>query len=78
FYPFFQLLRGEEINRKIYRVSIPLLIFLTNQEQVNPCFFVLTSIVSLYLIVNGRYNYKLSVFSIISLAELIFSLTTPG
>ncbi|OSP57236.1 hypothetical protein EFM1CSP_20965, partial [Enterococcus faecium] len=46
--------------------------------QVNACFFVLTSIVSLYLIVNGRYNYKLSVFSIISLAELIFSLTTPG
>lgn len=78
FYPFFQLLRGEEINRKIYWVSIPLLIFLTNQEQVNACFFVLTSIVSLYLIVNGRYNYKLSVFSIISLAELIFSLTTPG
>ncbi|HFN1477692.1 TPA: hypothetical protein ACIK8G_002994, partial [Enterococcus faecium] len=70
FYPFFQLLRGEEINRKIYWVSIPLLIFLTNQEQVNACFFVLTSIVSLYLIVNGRYNYKLSVFSIISLAEL--------
>ncbi|BDP77051.1 hypothetical protein EfmAA242_12790 [Enterococcus faecium] len=30
------------------------------------------------MIVNGRYNYKLSVFSIISLAELIFSLTTPG
>ncbi len=78
FYPFFQLLRGEEINRKIYWVSIPLLIFLTNQEQVNAYFFVLTSIVSLYLIVNGRYNYKLSVFSIISLAELIFSLTTPG
>ncbi|MBO0432069.1 DUF6056 family protein [Enterococcus sp. DIV0660C] len=78
FYPFFQVLRGEEITRKIYWLSIPLLIFSTNQEQVNACFFVLTSIVSLYLIVNGRYSYKLSVFSIISLAELIFSLTTPG
>lgn len=78
FFPFFQVLRGEVITRKIYWLSIPLLIFSTNQEQVNACFFVLTSIVSLYLIVNGRYSYKLSVFSIISLAELIFSLTTPG
>lgn len=78
FYPFFQLLRGGEITRKIYWISIPLLIFSTNQEQVNACFFVLTSIVSLYLIANKRYNYKLSVFSLISLAELIFSLTTPG
>ncbi|BDP94686.1 hypothetical protein EfmGK941_16910 [Enterococcus faecium] len=78
FYPFFQLLRGEEINARKAIEQYCQLKHFPNVTINDICFFVLTSIVSLYLIVNGRYNYKLSVFSIISLAELIFSLTTPG
>lgn len=78
FYPFFQLLSGKEISKRIYWISIPLLIFSANQEQVNVCFFVLTSLVSLYLLFRRNYNYKLSVLSVVSLVELIFSLTAPG
>lgn len=78
FYPFFQLLSGKEIDKRIYWVSIPLLIFSANQEQVNVCFFVLTSLVSLYLLFRRKYDYKLSALSVISLVELIFSLTAPG
>ncbi|NTM20478.1 hypothetical protein HQ712_13785, partial [Enterococcus faecium] len=78
FYPFYQLLRDEKINMKIYWISIPLLIFSANQEQVNVCFFALTSIVTVYLLFKKNYSYKLLVFSVISFIELIFSLTTPG
>jgi hypothetical protein len=78
FYPFFQILKNEKINMKVYWISIPLLLFSANQEQVNLCFFVLTSIVTIYLLFKKSYSNRLLVFSVISFIQLIFSLTAPG
>ena len=78
FYPFYQLLNKQKIDIKIYYLCIPLLIFGANQEQVNICYFVLTALLSFYLILNNCYNIKLLPLSVISFIELVFSLTTPG
>lgn len=78
FYPFFQLLKEKNLNTKIYWVALPFLLFLANQEQINLCFFTLTSIVSVYLWLKGKYDFRLLVYSIISFLGILFFLTTPG
>lgn len=78
FYPFYQLLINEKINHYVYFLAIPLLIFGANQEQVNLCFFVLTSLMTVFLLKQNKYDYKLSLLSVISFSELIFFLTAPG
>lgn len=78
FYPFFQRLNGEEINKKIFWSGLPLLFVAANQEQVNICFFTLTSILLIYLFYKGKSDYKLIFPTLISFIELIFSLITPG
>lgn len=78
FYPFYQLLINEKINSYVYFLAIPLLIFGANQEQINLCFFVLTSIISIFLWNQKKYEFKLSLLSVISFTELMFFLTAPG
>lgn len=78
FYPFYQLINQQKINQTIYFISIPFLVYAANQEQVNICYFVLTSILSIYLYSNKNYSLKLLPFTIISFVELVFSLTAPG
>ncbi|MFS7398510.1 DUF6056 family protein [Carnobacterium maltaromaticum] len=78
FYSFYQLLINERINLTIYYLSLPLLIFAVNQEQVNACFFVLTTLLSFYLWSQRKYDYKLSLISAISFLGIVFSVTAPG
>lgn len=78
FYPFYQTLNRKSINNAIYFCSVLVLIFAANQEQVNVCYFVLTLLVSIFLVLKGNYKIKLLPLSIISFFELIFSITAPG
>jgi hypothetical protein len=78
FLPFYQRLKDRPINVKSYRLIIPLLIFAANQEQVNACYFVLTGLLSIVLWVQGRYNVKLMILSIISFIEILITLIAPG
>ncbi len=78
FYPFYQIINNKKIDIRIYSSCIPLLIFAANQEQVSVCYFVLTSLLSIYLFLKNKYSFRLLPFSLISLAELAFTLTTPG
>lgn len=78
FYPFYQRIKKQKINLLLFLLSILSLFFAANQEQVNLCFFVLTLLVSGYLWITDRYDYKLLILTIISALNLIFTLTTPG
>lgn len=78
FYPFYQRLINEKTNLYVYFLALPLLVFGANQEQINLCFFVLTSIISIFLWTKKNYEYKLSLLSLISFSELIFFMTAPG
>lgn len=78
FYPFYQLLNNQTISLNSYYISIPMLIFAANQEQVNACYFTLTILLSIFLYLNNKYNIKLLLLSSISFFELIFTFTAPG
>lgn len=47
FYPFYQKLQGEKITIPIYVASLAAAVFALNQEQVNSCFLVFTTIISI-------------------------------
>lgn len=78
FYPFFEVYQEKKPSVVMIIVSSLFLIFAANQEQINICFFTLTLIVSLTIIKLKKYNLKLLLLSIISFAELLFSVLSPG
>ncbi|MFD1466116.1 DUF6056 family protein [Lapidilactobacillus mulanensis] len=79
FYPFYQTIKKKKASPYILIFSTVLLVFAANQEQINLCFFVLTLIVSVYIKTTTKhYPIQLLPLSLISFAELFFSITTPG
>lgn len=78
FFPFYQTLKDKEVTLKIYALSVISLIYGANQEQINICFFVLTLILTIYFLINKKYNFKLLILNIISFSELLYFLFSPG
>lgn len=78
FYPFYQKLQEEKITIPMYVASLAAAVFALNQEQVNSCFLVFTTIISVYLFKKKQYEFKLLAFSLLSLAGLGLFLLTPG
>lgn len=78
FYPFYQKMKKEKLSVPMFLLTIPLLIFSSNQEQINLCFFAFTALVSIYLIRKRRYDIRLLISSLISFAGIVVFLLAPG
>ncbi|WP_367881523.1 DUF6056 family protein [Latilactobacillus fuchuensis] len=79
FYPIFQYLKNNlPIRLHSYLITIPLLIFALNQEQVNICFFSFLLCIILYCLFSHRNWHLLLPQFFLSLIQLIFTFITPG
>lgn len=78
FFPFAKALKGQKSSLRNYFFAFGASIIACSQEQINICFFVLTMIVSVYLIIRKRFMFLLFGPIFVSLLNILYFLFSPG
>ena len=79
FIPIISIIKKENKSNKILFLTIPALLFSTNQEQCAALAFGFSLLFLIYYYLkNKKINYTILIYTLISLLGIIFALTAPG